>query len=386
MIFRMMLLASTIAAATGAVARAATTDILVGLDEKVTFGPDGQVNGPPGSDAVVVLDVSDPAHPRIRASLPLTNSVLGPPTNLQITPDGRIGLVANSVNTVKNGDTWSNAPDDKLYVIDLDANPPKLVDTLTVGKQPSGLAISRNGDLALIANRAGKSVSVVSIQGSTVRLVGEVPMEDEVAAVAITPDGKRAFVCKNIVSKVAVLTINGDRVTWDKSLDIATGNNPYNVAVTPDGRYALVSNSGIGNGNIDTVSVLDAAAAHPHAIDIVAVGIGPEGFAVSPDGKFAAAPLLLGSSLKHSAWNYTRNGAVALIGIGAGGALQMRNTLPAGGIPEAVAFSPGGDYLYIGNYADRNLQVFHIEGDHLVNTGTKLDLPGHPASMRGPAR
>src|SRR5947209_5965593 len=137
-------------------ARAGTHDILIGLDEKVTFGPDGQVNGPPGEDAVLVMDITDPARPRIRASLPLMNSLLGPPTNLQITPDGRLGLVANSVVMNQDGDAWKPAPDNRLFIIDLTANPPKLADTVTVGSQPSGLAISRRGDLALVANRAGK--------------------------------------------------------------------------------------------------------------------------------------------------------------------------------------------------------------------------------------
>jgi len=65
---------------------AGTNDILIGLDEKIVFGPDGPVNGPPGKDAVVVLDISNPAQPRIRATLPLMNSLLGPPTNLQSPP------------------------------------------------------------------------------------------------------------------------------------------------------------------------------------------------------------------------------------------------------------------------------------------------------------
>jgi hypothetical protein len=49
--------------------------------------------------------VADPAKPRIRASLPLMNSLLGPPTNLQITPDGKLGLVANSVVHVQEGNS-----------------------------------------------------------------------------------------------------------------------------------------------------------------------------------------------------------------------------------------------------------------------------------------
>ena len=121
------------------------------------------------------------------------NSLLGPPTNLQITPDGRLGLVANSVVSVQDGAAWKAVPDDKLYVIDLSATPPKLIDTVTVAKQPSGLAISHKGDLVLVANRAGKSVSVLTIEGTSVKVAAEIPMGNEVAAVAITPDGKRGF-------------------------------------------------------------------------------------------------------------------------------------------------------------------------------------------------
>ena len=67
-------------------AHAGTSDILIGLDNKITYGPEGPTNGAPGNDAVLVVDISDPAKPKIRASLPLANSLLGPPTNLQITP------------------------------------------------------------------------------------------------------------------------------------------------------------------------------------------------------------------------------------------------------------------------------------------------------------
>src|ERR1700728_3321889 len=114
---------------------------------------------------------------KMRAALMM--SLLGPPTNLQITPDGRLGLVANSVVMNQDGSAWKTAPDNKLFVIDLDANPPRLTDTVTVGSQPSGLAISSKGDLALIANRAGKSVSVVSIANGVVKSLGDIPMEQE---------------------------------------------------------------------------------------------------------------------------------------------------------------------------------------------------------------
>src|SRR5690349_13381352 len=206
---RNVVCAACVACFAGGSAIAGTNDVLIGLDSKITYGPEGQINGAPGNDAVLVMDISDPAKPRIRASLPLANSLLGPPTNLQITPDGKLGLVANSVIHVQEGNAWKTVPDNKLYVIDLTAEPPKLIDTVTVGRQPSGLSISKKGDLALIANRDGKSVSVVSIQGSTVKAIAEVPVEQQAAAVVIAPDGNRAFVCLNLANKIGVLSIDG---------------------------------------------------------------------------------------------------------------------------------------------------------------------------------
>src|SRR4051812_37639555 len=158
-------------------AKAGPNDILIGLDQKVTYGPEGSVNGAPGKDEVLIMDVTTPAKPVIRARLPLMNSLLGPPTNLQVTPDGKLGLVASSVLHTPDANGFKVSPDERLFVIDLTATPPKLTDTVTVGKQPSGLAIARKGDLALIANRNGKSVSVLSIAGGKVAQVAEVPVE-----------------------------------------------------------------------------------------------------------------------------------------------------------------------------------------------------------------
>ena len=378
-------LVTCLALLVGQSANAATSDILIGLDEKISFGPDGQANGPPGKDAVLVMDVSNPAKPKIRASLPLMNSLLGPPTNLQITPDGKLGLVANSVTHVQDGDAWKVSFDDKLFVIDLTASPPKLIDTVTVGKQPSGLSISKKGDLALIANRAGKSVSVVSIQGTTVKAVGEVPMEQEAAAVVITPDGKRAFVCMNLVNKVGVLTIDGTNVTYDKSLDIPSAFNPYNIDVTPDGKYRrLVSHRRAGaecrcRGQHRYIGRASARGGYHGARHR------RRGFAIAPNGKWAVTPLIEGSGAKPTAWNYAKGGHAALMSVGPGGKLTVINKAPIGALPEGVAFSPDSQYVYIGNYIDKDLQIFRISAGRLLTVGT-IALPGQPASVRGPAR
>ncbi len=367
-------------------AMATVSDILIGLDEKITYDANGQVNGPPGHDAVLVMDISNPTHPKIRASLPLMNSLLGPPTNLQITRDGRTGLVANSVVMNQDGGAWKVAPDNKLFVIDLTANPPKLADTVTVGTQPSGLAISHKGDLALIANRAGKSVSVVSITNGAVKLVGDVPMGQEAAAVVITPDGKRAFVCLNLANRIGVLTIDGQNVTYDKTMDIPSAFNPYNIDITADGKYVIASNTGAQKDNADAEVVIEATGPHPHVVGLMSPGNGPEGFAIAPNGKIAVAPLLLGSGAKDSDWFKTKGGELVVMSIGLSGVPVVTGRAPLGALPEGVAYSPDNQYAYVGNYLDKTLQVFHIRNGKPTQVGEPIALPGQPASMRGIAR
>ena len=155
----------------------------------------------------------------------------------------------------KDGEALKQVPDNKVYVIDLKANPPKLAATVTVGKQPSGLSISPYGKMALVANRGDNSISVLSINGTDVKVTDTVAMPDSVAHVVFTPDGKRASAVRFPAHKVSVLDIAGDKVTYNK-VDLPTGQWPYNVVVTPNGKIALTSdNGGAGSsdGSVDTI-------------------------------------------------------------------------------------------------------------------------------------
>ena len=369
---------------------AAADFMVIGNDQKVVFDAEGNRSFvAPGKDTIVVVDLASRESPRIVASFPLMNSIFGPPTNLAVTPDERLALVANSVNWVQDGAAWKPAPDNKLYVFDLKASPPVQIATVEVGRQPSGLAINARGDLALITNRADKSISVVSIQGKDVKLVDTLPMGDEVAAVAITPDGKRALVVKFPAHKVAVLDIDGQKVTYNNKLDMPVGQWPYNVDITPNGRIAITAdngNSGAPDGHVDTVSVIDLEVTPPRVIDRVVVGDAPEGFVISPKGDVAVAVLLGGASALKSAWfNTKRNGSVAVLKID-GKKVTKVGEVEVGGLPEGAVFSPDGRYLYVGNYVDSDVSILKVDGSTITDTGKKLKLPGQPASMRGRAR
>ena len=360
--------------------------MIVGIDEKVAWDDAGKVVvQPPGKDLVSVVDISNREAPRIVVSLPLMNSVVGPPVNLAITPDQRVAIVANSLNVEKDGAGWKTVPDNKIYVLDLTATPPRLAATVEGGKQPSGLAINARGDLVLVANRAENSISVFSLQGTTLRLVDTVPMGEQVASVAITPDGTRALVTKFPGHKIALLKIDGQKVTYDK-YDMPVGQWPYNIDITPDGTLGISAdngNAGSSDGHVDTVSVIDLTATPPRVIDRVVVGDAPEGLAISPTGQVAVAILLNGSAgVPKGAWFANKSGKVAVLRIDGKKVTKIKE-LEVGGLPEGVVFSADGRYIYVGNFTTRDISILRVDGTEVTDTGKRFPLPGQPASMRG---
>ena len=394
MLARRLALAAAVALALSACAQMAPSPgkrelMVVGLDEKASFDAAGNLNqGAPGKDAVVVIDIgTDPLAPRILGSLPLENTVIGPPVNLAITPDQSLALVANSMTAQADGAKWKVVPANQLYVIDLTTEPPKLIETLAVGKQASGLSINRAGNLALVANRADNSISVLRISGKKVEMIDTVPMGEVVSHVQFTPDGKHAVAAKFPGHKIAWLDVNGEKVTYNK-VDVAVGLWPYNVDVSSAGNIAISAdngNAGRSDGHVDAVTVIDLEANPPRAIDKVVVGDAPEGFAISPTGKMAAAMLLNGNDGPHASWFYHRNGKVAVLKID-GKKVTKVGEVEVRGLPEGAVWSDDGQYLYVGNYIDRDITILKVDGDMLVNTGKSLALPGQPASMRGRAR
>jgi DNA-binding beta-propeller fold protein YncE len=374
--------------AAGPSSPAAAQILIVGNDEKQGWDENAKpIFREPGKDTLTVIDISKPDTPQIASSIPLMNSVVGPPTNLAVTPSGDIALVANSLEPVVQGWGHRLEPDNKVFLIDLKANPPAVIGTVTVGKQPSGMAISPKGDLALVANRADGTISALSIRGKEVLVLDTVTVgagTDQVSAIAITPDGKQALAVKSAANKVALLSIDGQKVTYGKR-DLPAGIFPYNIAVTPDGKLALTADTGNGgssDGNVDTVSVIDLEADPSRVIDHVTVGDSPEGLAISPKGDLAVTIEARGSNMPRTAFFHHSAGAVTALKID-GRKVTKTGEINVGGLPEGAVFSPDGQYLYVGNFMDGDLWVLRVEGSKLTDTSQRIKLPGHPASMRG---
>jgi DNA-binding beta-propeller fold protein YncE len=375
-------LATMIGVVLGVTAVHAAPFMIVGDDEKAGFADGKSVISPPGKDAVLIVDLADPLSPKIVANLALKNSVVGPPVNLAIDPTDSVAIVADSMNAIQDGDNWKQVPDNKIYIIDLKAKPAKLVNTIEGDKQPSGLSINPAGNLALVANRAGKSISVLSIHGTDVKLTGSIDMGDEVSAVVFTPDGKHALATKASTNKVALLDVDGDKVTYAKH-DVLIGLFPYNIVESPTGAIALTAdngNNGTSDGNVDAVSVIDLA--QPvHVIDHITVPDSPEGLAFSPKGNLAVAVEATGSNHPKTDWYYHPHGMVTVFAVN-GKKVTRLNDVEVGALPEAVAFTPDGRYIYVGNYMDRDFSILRVDGTKVTDTGKRFKVPGQPGSAR----
>ena len=382
--------------------------MIIGNDQKPKFDDGKMTIQAPGQDTLSIIDRSKPAALKIVATIPLDNTIIGPPTNLAITPSRDLALVANSVNEVEKDGKPAIVSDDRLFVIDLKASPPKLIDTLTLGKRPSGMAINAAGTLALVTNRDDGTISVLSIKGKEVKVTDTVSVgaaSDNVSAVAITPDGKRALAAKSAVNKIALLTIadgkralatkpaankiallsiDGGKVTYGKQ-DLPVGIFPYNILVTPNGKLAVAADTGGGgtsDGHADTVSVIDLEASPVRVIDHITVGDSPEGLVMSPKGDLVVTIEARGSNQPQSSWYYHPGGAVSILKI-AGKKVTKVGEVTVGKLPEGAVFSADGSYLYVGNFIDSDLSVLRVSGDRVSDTGKRFKLPGHPASMRG---
>jgi DNA-binding beta-propeller fold protein YncE len=273
-------------------------------------------------------------------------------------------------------------PDDKLSVIDLEAAPPRVIATLETGRGAAGLAINRTGDLALVANRAEGTVSVLRIAGKTVTQVGKLALGDErsgPSAVAIAPDGRTALVTRDGDFRISVLAIDGDKVTH-AGHDLYAGLRPYGIDISARGDIAVVANLGLQAGDADTISIIDMRATPPRVVDTLTVGPTPEGVKLSPDGSLCAVVVINGSSKARTSPLYDR-GKLVVFRV-EGRTLSRIGEAPIGHWSQGAAFSDDNKTLLVSNMVEKNLQVFSLDGGTLRDTGRTIPLTGGSAAVR----
>ena len=351
-------------------------------DNKVTL-----VNGVvqvvqnPAPDTMTVIDLTA-NPPRVLAEISVPASVVGPPFSVALTPDEGLALVTSN-QKIDPADRTKTVNDNRMSVVDLSTNPPRVVATLETGAGPAGLSINRQGTLALVANRGDGSVSVYAIQGKTVRPAGKVqvgPISSGASHVAFTPDGRTALVTREGDHFISVLTVDGTKVEYAKH-DLSAGIRPNGLDISKDGSVAVVANVGRGGGDTDTVSLIDLKANPMRVVETISVGQTPEGIKLSPDGKLLAVQVMNGSNKPRGSPFFNDAGKLLLYRVD-GGRLIGLAAAWVGHWSQGIAFSADSRIILVGNMVERDVQVLHWDDASLKDLGQRIKVSGGSAALR----
>ncbi|WP_143822099.1 beta-propeller fold lactonase family protein [Mucilaginibacter pedocola] len=192
----------------------------------------------------------------IPAFMPVNRSRTPVTANVSVTP------LASQMAYIANLD------DNSVSVVDLASN--SVVKTIPVGRNPNGVAISRDGSRVYASNYSSNSISVISALSNTV--TATIPVPDAPLAMVVSADAATLYVANNGTNTVSVINTATLQITGT----IAVGEGPGGLVLSHDGKrlYSLNQSSG-------SVSVIDVPSNTVSAtIGLSALAVS---FCISPD-------------------------------------------------------------------------------------------------------
>jgi DNA-binding beta-propeller fold protein YncE len=360
-------------------AQPAAADIVVTANDNHSVNTNGVMgpakNGAP--DNVSIVDVKQ-FPPRLIGTVDVPTSVVGAPTAIWIAPDESWLIVTAA--TKLDGDKIVD--DDRVSVVDLKSSPPQVTQTVNAGKGANGVAVSPDGKLALVANRAEGTLSVFSVNDKKLSAAGKVDLgnpKSMPSSIVFLPDSKTALVTRYGDNNVGVLRIDGTNVKLDER-KIVTGVSPYTMDISRDGKFAVVGNmGGGGDGDICTVSLIDLSKPYFRAVDAVSVPSSPEGIKFSPDGRFIAVASVDGTTKPKESSLFHEKGRLWMLAV-RGDHMNPVAEATIGRWSQGIAFSKDGRTVLVESMIDNGLNVFQWLGGRLRPAGT-LNVKGAPAAI-----
>ncbi len=379
---RLIWAATAMAGLVGWVPQVARADVALSSNDAHTVMQEGSLAGvkdaPP--DTLAVIDLAK-YPPRVAASIEVPGSVVGPPMAVAVAADESYAIVTSATKADPAAPTLFG-PDDRVSVVDLKASPPKIVQQLTAGPGATVVRIAPGGRLALIANRFEGTVSIYRIRDARLESLGKLDLGNPKAGpsgIAILPSGKAALVSRDGDSMVSVLHIDGEKVSLDPR-PITAGFKPYTLDINAAGTLAAVSNMGRGDGDVDSISLIDLTREPFRGIDVIPVAGSPEGLKFSPDGRMLAVASQDGTTRPTGSPFRHDHGKLVLFAVD-GMHLKRITEAPIGHWSQGVVFSRDGRTLLVQCMGDRQIDVFRLAGARLVR-GAPLSFSAGPAAIQ----
>ncbi len=306
-------------------------------------------------------------------------SVIGPPSELAISADGREILVSAAMQ-VDPADVTKLVPGSKVTRLRFDADGLRRAGEIEVGLQPSGIRVSKDSKRAWVALRGEGRIALLSLhpEGMSVEKTWTVATpEDSIADIALSPDERTAFA--TLHESKTLLVFDADK---DGGLSlrqrVETPVKPYHIVFFPDGKQALV---GCTTG-ADVMCLMEKSGDEWRVREKIPTGRIPEGVFVSPDGRWAAATCFDGANVcnPQNPW-FGRPARLYVFAVNPGGSLRQTQSLKIDGVPQGAAFSADSRRLVATQFGPGNLAVFELKGEEWTPTGNFIELPGQPAAL-----
>jgi DNA-binding beta-propeller fold protein YncE len=337
----------------------------VALDPKpVLVDGEASVVASPPADSAVFFEFSGTKR-MLLGKVSVPTSFQGPPSAIAITADRSLALVSAS-SRIDPEDPKTFAADYRLSVVDLASRPIRVVQTITLDASPSSVAINPAGTMALAMHNGDDSITVLSIAAGHAKVVEKLSLGKGLGpmASAFGPDGHSALISFPNGGKVGIFAVADGRLKMPAIREMSAGIWPTAVSYCGNTGFAVVSNYGKVTGDLDTISLIDVAAAIPRVVDTVTVGPAPEGVACSPDGRYAAAAVQNMSTVPKSNPLYSPTSLLVLMKI-EGKRLLHIDDAPFGAWAQGVGFLDDSRTLFAQSIVDRSMHLFRIESDGL---------------------
>ena len=229
-----------------------------------------------------------------------------------------------------------NKTDNTLAIVD--PSTLQVVGRVPTGEAPHELTASADGRLAFVANygtvpKPGNTISVIDIAAR--KEVKRIDLGPLLRPHGITQSGGKIYFTVQGSLAVARYDPVSERVDWV----VGTGQNgTHMVLVTPDQKKAYTANVGSG-----TVTSIEFGSAPGGAVlKTIAVGKGPEGMDLSPDGR----ELWVG---------HRQDGGLSIIDTAGD---TVKETIKVGRAPIRVKFTPDGNRVLVSDSEGGDVAVF----------------------------
>ncbi|GBR70562.1 lactonase family protein [Gluconobacter kanchanaburiensis] len=329
-------------------------------------------------DSLSFLEKNADGTWKVRTSIDVPTSVIGPPTAVTFSPDGKILVVSAASKADQKAGTI--VPDDEITVVDVSGPQPRIIQRTGSAPGATTLRFTPDGHHLLVANGKSGVLTWFSFDGHSLsdRRVISLPVSGFPGGLAILPDGKRALVSLWQADRVYTLHIDGDQISVEPHpLDIKPG--PWNIRLSRDGHYAVMGMLGHGEGLPGALSVLDLSGNSVREIQRVPVPNAPEGLDISPDGQYVAVVSQNGSALSPSSPRYHDRGIVTVLSFHDGHLAPLAQA-PGTLWPQGLTFSPDGHDILVQGVMDRSLLTLSWNGTQLRKVG-ESPLPGGGADL-----